>query len=304
MSIQWYPGHMTKARRLIAEAIPGKDVLIEVVDGRMPRASRNPIFAELGAAKPLLLVLSKSDLADPDVTDAWLQFFEKNAARRQAPVAAVAINTASRGELRRLIPRLCAGIAARRIGPDRPLRAVVVGVPTVGKSSLLNALQGRKVAAVADRPGVTRAEQKVVLADGSVLSDVPGLLWPNIEDPAVGLALAFGGVIPDTAIDLETVALFGAEILRKRYPQRLVEHLQLDPLPETADAILDAVGRRRGCLKSGGVVDRNKAAGHLIHAFRSGALGRISLEAPPGSSTPSLPAEGEELAEPLLPEDG
>ena len=282
MSIQWYPGHMTKARKLIADAIPGKDVLVEVVDGRMPRASRNPVLAELGRQKPLLIVLTKSDLADPVVTADWMKHLEQSSARRGAPVLAVAVSsTQQRPEARRLVHEACKKLAPVR-GPNsvKPLRALIMGVPNVGKSTLTNLLQGRHVAKTEDRPGVTKAEQKVVLDDGTVLSDVPGLLWPKLDDPRVGLCLALGGAIPDTAIDHEPVALFGLEIFLARYPQQLVDGFKLKELPASADEALDAVGRKRGCLRSGGVIDRNKAAGHVLTAFRSGTLGRISLETP------------------------
>lgn len=300
MSIQWYPGHMVKARKLIAEAIPGKDVLVEVIDGRMPRASRNPVLNELGRAKPLLVVLSKSDLSDPIVTQAWIKHLEHSATWRGAPVKAVAVSsTQERTQARKAVIEAIRKLAPVR-GPNsvKPLRALIMGIPNAGKSTLTNLLQGRKVAKTEDRPGVTKSEQKVVLDDGTVLSDVPGLLWPLIDDPRVGLCLALGGAIPDTAIDHEPVALFGLGIFLARYPQQLVDGFKLKELPATPDEALDAVGRKRGCLRSGGVVDRNKAAGHVLTAFRSGTLGRISLEEPGGGSSgfiEPVPAADDEI---------
>jgi ribosome biogenesis GTPase A len=290
MSIQWYPGHMVKARKLIAEAIPGNDVLVEVVDSRIPRASRNPELIELGRNKPLLIVLSKSDLSDPELTAAWVHHFEQSAARRGARVQAVAVSsTQQRKEARKLVSEGCRRLAPVR-GPSsvKPLRALILGIPNVGKSTLTNLLQGRQVAKTEDRPGVTRGEQKVVLDDGTVLSDVPGLMWPRIEAPSVGLSLALCGAIPDTAIDTEPVALFALEILLKRYPRRLQEAFKLASPPASPDEALDAVGRKRGCLKSGGVVDRHKASGHVLTAFRSGTLGRITLDVPPTEPEPLL----------------
>ena len=283
MSIQWYPGHMVKARKLIAEAIPGNDVLIEVVDSRIPQASRNPELIELGRSKPLLVVLSKSDLSDPGLTAAWIRHFEQGAARRGAKAMAVAVSsTQQRKEARRLVSEGCRRLAPAR-GPDsvRPLRALILGIPNVGKSTLTNLLQGRQVAKTEDRPGVTRSQQKVVLDDGTVISDVPGLMWPRIDAASVGLSLALCGAIPDTAIDTEPVALFALEILLQRYPQGLMDAFKLAALPASPDEALDAVGRKRGCLKGGGIVDRNKASGHVLTAFRSGVLGRITLEVPP-----------------------
>lgn len=294
MSIQWYPGHMVKARKLIAEAIPKNDVLVEVVDGRAPRASRNPDLGELGRNKPLLVVLSKSDLSDPLVTAAWAQHLEQGSSRRGAQVKVVAISsTQQRKEARRLVLDGCRGLAPVR-GPNsvKPLRALVMGIPNVGKSTLINLLLGRRAAQTEDRPGVTRSEQKVVLDDGAVLTDVPGLMWPEIHSPAAGLALALCGAIPDTAIDHEPVALFALETLLRRYPEALVSAFKLASLPASPDEALDAVGRKRGCLKSGGVVDRNKASGHVLTAFRSGALGRITLEEPPAQREVPPPVEG------------
>ena len=303
MSIQWYPGHMVKARKLIAEAIPGKDVLVEVVDSRMPRASRNPVLVELGRSKPLLVVLSKSDLSDPVITAAWIRHLEQSAAWRGAPVKAVAVSsTQQRKEARKIVSESCRSLAPVR-GPNsvKPLRALIMGIPNVGKSTLTNLLQGRHVAKTEDRPGVTKSEQKVVLEDGTVLSDVPGLMWPLIESPTVGLCLALGGAIPDTAIDHEPVALFGLEIVLQRYPEGLLSAFKLATLPATPDEALDAVGRKRGCLKSGGVIDRNKAAGHVLTAFRSGTLGRITLEEPPAHRE-MPPVEQQETRHPSLDE--
>src|SRR3954447_15854158 len=204
-SIQWYPGHMTKARRLIAEAMPAQDVIIEVLDARMPRASENPVLTELRKQTPCLKVLSKSDLADPEVTKAWLRYFEdehsaisgEHAAGR---VMAIAIRTDRASEARSQIPELCKRLAVRPRGINKTVRAMIVGIPNVGKSTLINTLMERKVAKVGDEPAVTKGQQRVELKNGMTLSDNPGILWPNIEDGFAGLRLALGGAIPDTAI--------------------------------------------------------------------------------------------------------
>jgi len=286
MSIQWYPGHMTKARTVIAESMPSVDVVIEVLDARMPAASSNPVMTELRGPKPCLKVLSKSDLADPEVTEKWLRHFE-----RDRTVLAVAITTERTSETKARIPALCQKLAPHRKGPDKVLRAMIVGIPNVGKSTLINTLMGRKVANVGDEPAVTKAKQKVVLKSGMWLSDHPGLLWPKIEDEKAALRLALGGAIPDTAIDYENVASFAARWFLMRYPKLLLARYKLKELPATPAELLEAIGRRRGALRAGGVIDVHKAADALIHDFRSGVLGRISLEEPKAIFVPAAPSE-------------
>ena len=285
MSIQWYPGHMNKARRAIAEAIPSQDVIIEVLDARMPRASENPVVTELRKQKPCIKVLSKSDLADPEVTRAWLRYFESERQERSkerpgGKVLAIAVTTTRAGEVKSKIPELCRRLALHPSGIGKTVRAMIVGIPNVGKSTLINTLMERKVAKVGDEPAVTKGQQKVVLKNGMTISDNPGILWPKIEDERGSLRLAFGGAIPDAAIDFEHVALFGAQFLLEKYPELLRVRFKLDAMPESAAALLVEIGRRRGGLRSGGVVDMHKASDVLIHDFRSGSIGRISLEAP------------------------
>ena len=284
MLIQWYPGHMTKARREMAAAMPSQDVIIEVLDARMPGASSNPVVTELRADKPCIKVLSKSDIADPRITEAWLRHFESGRAegsgeQRGGPVLAVALSTEKPGEARAKIAELSRRLAPRS-GPGKAVRAMIVGVPNVGKSTLINTLMNRVVATVGDKPAVTKAQQQVVLKSGMVLWDSPGLMWPKIEDEAGSLRLALAGSIPDTAIDYLNVAVFGARLFLDRYADRLLARFKLTELPGTAEALLAEIGRRRGCLRSGGGIDLHKAAEILVHEFRSGGLGRISLEEP------------------------
>lgn len=287
MPIQWYPGHMTKARRLIAESMPSQDVVIEVLDARMPRSSENPIVTELRRHKPVIKVLSKSDLADPAVTKAWIRFFESEVhpspgdGLAPGKVVAIALTTTRPGEAKTKLPELCKRLALHPRGPGKTPRVIIVGIPNVGKSTLLNTLMDRKVAKVGDEPAVTKGQQLVTLKSGMTLSDNPGIMWPKIEDDDASLRLAFGGAIPDSALDYESVALWGATYLLDRYPALLMARYKLKALPETPMALLHEIGKRRGGLRAGGVVDLHKASDTLIHDFRQGALGRISLEAPP-----------------------
>lgn len=275
MSLQWYPGHMTKARRELAALMPSQDVVIEVLDARLPASSSNPLIAELRQGKPCVKVLTHSDVADPAVTAAWLAHLTV-----EGEVLAVAATTLRPSDARGTINAACERLATRR-APDRPLRALITGVPNVGKSTLLNTLMSKNVAKVGDKPAVTKAQQLVVARNGMRLTDSPGLMWPKIEDEAGALRLAFAGSIPDTAIDYLTVAIFGAELLLASYPQAVMTRYKLPAPPASAEHLLREVGRRRGALRPGGVIDLHKASELLVHEFRSGALGPISLERPP-----------------------
>lgn len=284
--IQWYPGHMRKAVRLMEESIAAHDIVIEVLDARMPRASENPVVTQLRKHRACVKVLTKSDLADPKVTAQWIRYFEEHRSERskehpEGHVAAIAISTDKRQEIRKKIPELCKKLVPHRSNAGRNVRAMVLGIPNVGKSTLINVIANRRAANVGDKPAVTKSQQYVELEDNFSLSDTPGILWPRIDDERAGLRLAFAGSIPDTAIDSEPVALFGAKFLLDHYPELVVARYKLSEVPPTADALIDEIGRRRGGLRAGGVIDRNKAADILIHDFRSGALGRISLELPP-----------------------
>lgn len=275
MTLQWYPGHMTKARRELAALMPSQDVVIEVIDARLPTASSNPLIAELRGSKPAIKVLTKSDLADAAVTRAWIEHFE-----REPHVRAFASTTERPAETRKRIAELSRDMAAHR-GPDKAVRALIAGVPNVGKSTLLNTLMNKKVAKVGDKPAVTKEQQAVKLPSGMLITDSPGLMWPKIEDESRAFRLAFVGSIPDTAIDYLTIGIFGARYLLEKYPHLVLARYKLAVKPSEAQALLEEIGRRRGQLRKGGTVDLHQAAELFVQEFRAGTIGRVSLEAPP-----------------------
>jgi ribosome biogenesis GTPase A len=276
--IQWYPGHMAKAKKALAESLPKQDVVIEVLDARAPVASANPVITELRKEKPCVKVLAKSDLADAAVTAEWLRHFESAGDGR---VLAMASSTLPGSGTKARVLALCKRLSKRPTGEGaRATRVIVVGIPNVGKSTLINTLAGRRVAKVGDEPAVTKSVQQVVLDGGIVLSDNPGILWAKLEDEAAAYRLAFAGAIPDTAFDFEEVAHYAAAFLLRRYPALLVARYDLKAVPDSPTTLMTEIGRRRGCIRAGGVIDVHKAADHFIHDFRSGVLGRISLEEP------------------------
>jgi ribosome biogenesis GTPase A len=283
MSLQWYPGHMTKARRELAALMPSQDLVIEVLDARLPEASTNPVITELRGDKPCIKVLTKSDLADPAATAAWLAHLQT-----LPGVTAYASTTDRPQEARRRIAELSRGMALHR-GPDKAVRALIAGVPNVGKSTLINTLMERPVAKVGDKPAVTKEQQAVRLRSGMEITDSPGLMWPKIEDETRALRLALAGSIPDTAIDYMTIAMFGAKLLLARYPKLIVARYKLAATPAAPELLLAEIGRRRGGLRKGGTVDLHKAAEIFVHEFRAGVFGPITLDLPPQDLPPQDP---------------
>jgi ribosome biogenesis GTPase A len=265
---------MTKARRELAALIPSQDVVIEVLDARLPRASSNPLLTELLQNKACIKVLTRSDLADPSVTKVWLEYF-----RSRPNVSAFDSTTDRPQDTRQRIRALTRGAALHR-GPTKCVRALIAGAPNVGKSTLINVLMNRNVAAVGDKPAITKRQQAVILKDGTTLTDSPGLLWPKIEDESDAFRLALAGCIPDTAIDYLTIGMFAAQFFLAHYASLIVTRYKLTTPPESAEALLVEIGKRRAGLGPDGVVDLHKASELLIREFRSKAIGRISLEAP------------------------
>jgi ribosome biogenesis GTPase A len=275
MTLQWYPGHMTRARRELASLMPSQDVVIEVLDARLPGASSNPVITELRGDKPCIKVLARSDLADAATTRAWLKHLEL-----EPRVRAFASTTEKQQLTRQRIAELCRGLAEHR-GADKTVRALIAGVPNVGKSTLVNTLMGRAVANVGDKPAVTKEQQSVRLASGITITDTPGLMWPKIEDQTRALYLGLAGSIPSTAVDDTTLAMFGAALLLERYPELVQTRYKLQVKPESAEALLTEIGRKRGALRKGGVLDLDKASEIFVREFRAGIMGAISLESPP-----------------------
>lgn len=270
--INWFPGHMHKARKEIAQLMDEVDIVIEVLDARLPRSSENPLVTSLRRGKPVLKILNKADLADPGITNAWLNEFNA-----QDSITAIELTSSDKKTIKS-IPQICKDSAPARAQHDRPVRAMIMGIPNVGKSTLINALLGRRIAKVGNEPAVTKANKRYSVFQGMALSDTPGILWPKIEDQDSGYRLAVSGAIKDTAIDYDMVAVYGANFILQRYPERLIDRYKLKEIPELGEGLLDQIGRKRGCLRPGGVVDMHKAAEILMNEMRSGKLGRLSFE--------------------------
>ncbi|MCL1886561.1 MAG: ribosome biogenesis GTPase YlqF [Betaproteobacteria bacterium] len=275
-SIQWFPGHMHAARKKAAETMKTTDLVIEVLDARIPKASCNPMVEELRLfrQKPSLRILNKSDLADPGVTKEWITFFEK-----QNQTRAVAICTRNPADVAK-IPELCRQMVPNRGEAAKPLRMMIMGIPNVGKSTLMNMLLKRRVAAVGDEPAVTKSQQRLYLNKGMVLTDTPGMLWPKIRYPSDGLMLAASHAIGINALIEEEVAVFLAEVLLQRYFELLRARYGIETADLDGFGVVENVAKRRGFRVKGGDFDMEKASQVLLNDYRSGALGRISLETP------------------------
>lgn len=291
MTIQWFPGHMTRARRQIQEKLKLIDMAIELLDARVPLSSRNPMIDEILQNKPRLVLLNKHDLADPEVTRQWIEFFAEHGLK------AIPIDSVGGNPVKEIMQRskelLSEKIQAQlRKGMNpRAIRALIVGIPNVGKSTLINRMAGRKIAATGDKPGVTKGQQWIKVGTEMELLDTPGILWPKFEDQSVGLRLAATGAIKEEILQVEEIALFAMRYLTEHYAQAVKERFGVEEVPQDpADtdaivALMEAVGRKRGALMSGGRVDLEKASLAILRELRAGKLGRISLEAPDDAAT-------------------
>ena len=274
MVIEWFPGHMAKAKRQIAEVMPKIDIVIEVLDARLPVSSSNPLLEKLRGYKPCIKVLNKSDLADPAVTKSWVAYFDQLAGVKALPIEASKRSTVGQ------ITDLCRRMVPNRGVPGKTLRAMVVGIPNVGKSTLINTLAGRKIARVGDKPAITTCPQQIDLRNGIHLADTPGLLWPDIHNQKSAYRLAATGAFGDAAMDFVDVALYAADYLMKHYPKPLAARYKFQDAPESASELVDRIGRRRGCLIAGGQLDQQRASELLLRELRAGLIGRVSLESP------------------------
>ena len=280
MNIQWYPGHMTKTRRQMETDLKLVDAVCEIVDARIVISSRNPDIDNICGNKPRIVILNRLDLADPDATNRWVQYF------RNKGMAAVATDCKSRKGItaftpavRQLLQEKIQRDAAK--GMSKSLKIMVVGIPNVGKSTLINQISGRKGAKAENRPGVTRGKQWVTVDSGLLLLDTPGILWPKFEDPNVGMMLAYTGAVKDGIMDLEELSSRLMSLLWQRYPEKIKERYNIDCQPETAGwELLQAAGKKRGYLLARGEIDTERMAKVLLDEFRSGKLGRFTLEVP------------------------
>ena len=280
MNIQWYPGHMTKTRRQMEADLKLVDAVCEIVDARIVVSSRNPDIDSICGNKPRIVILNRLDLADPDATNRWVQYFKNKG------MAAVATDCKSRKGIaaftpavRQLLQEKIQRDAAK--GLSKALRIMVVGIPNVGKSTLINQISGRKGAKAENRPGVTRGKQWVTVDNGLLLLDTPGILWPKFEDPNVGMMLAYTGAVKDGIMDLEELSSRLMSLLWQRYPEKLKERYAIDCPAETPGwELLQAAGKKRGYLLSRGEIDTERMAKVLLDEFRGGKLGRFTLETP------------------------
>ncbi len=282
MVLQWFPGHMAKTRRLITDSLKLVDVVVELVDARLPLSSRNPEIDRIVGSRPRVLVLNKSDISDPESNRRWLEYFESKG------ICTVLADSLSGGGVKNIdtaIEKVLADKIERDLSRGiqrRPIRMLIVGIPNVGKSSLINRLAGRSAAKTGDRPGVTTAKQWIKLAGKYELLDTPGILWPKFEDEDVAKRIAFTGGIKDEIMDVEELAFYLTEFLCQNYPQMLTERYKIDNIDEFADAydLMELMGKKRGCIMSGGRVDMFRTANMILDDFRSARIGRITLEEP------------------------
>lgn len=273
-NINWYPGHMHKASKEMRKIIPTVDLIIEILDARIPFSSENPMLADIRGDKPCIKVLSKSDLADPDMTQQWQDYLEQ-----QKDVKTIALTTQEPEKMHGLL-NLCHKMLPEKSQADRNIHAMIMGIPNVGKSTLINNLAGRMIAKTGNEPAVTKNQQRIKLDQGITLLDTPGILWPKLENKHGGYRLAITGAIKETAISNDDIGMYAVGYFRQCYPELLKARYQLDELPEDEVVLLEMIGAKRGCLRGGGLVDLERAAKIVLTEFRDITIGRITLETP------------------------
>jgi len=274
MAIQWFPGHMHKAQKEVREIFNQVDVFIEVLDARIPYSSQNPLIEEIRKDKPTIKILSKTDLADPTITEIWQNHMEQESSVK---TLAFDLNkTDKREQLISLIKKM----APEKADTVKTIHALIIGIPNVGKSSLINNIMGRTIAKTGNEPAVTKMQQRIKLEENITLIDTPGMLWPNIENEHSGYRLAITGGIKETAFELPDIASYAAEYLLQAYPEELKKRFDLQELPDTDMELLEEIGRKRGCLRSGGMVDLDKVSRIFIMEYRDNSIGNLSLETP------------------------
>ncbi|MVO99180.1 MULTISPECIES: ribosome biogenesis GTPase YlqF [Paenibacillus] len=287
MTIQWFPGHMTRARRQIEDKLKLIDVAIELLDARIPLSSRNPMVDDILQGKPRLVLLNKADLADPAITAEWVQYFADQGLK------ALPMDASTGTGIKEILPR-CKELLSHKIEAQlrkginpRAIRALIVGIPNVGKSTLINQLAGRKIANTGDKPGVTKGQQWIKFGTDMDLLDTPGILWPKFDDQNVGMKLAATGAIKEEILHLDDIAFHTIRYMIDYYGERLMDRFGIGDLPEDTEnpneviEVMETIGRKRGCIVSGGRVDLDKTSLLFLRELRSGKLGRVSLEVPP-----------------------
>lgn len=275
MQIQWFPGHMNKTINIIKDTLGKVDVIIEILDARVPVSSSNPMISELIGNKPRLVVLNKCDLSDPKITDKWMNYFKELENTLAVKVSSKTLYNLD--SISKVCKELCHG--AKWID-RREVRGMVVGIPNVGKSTIINALSGKKKVAVGNKPGLTRNLQRINITNSLQIYDTPGILWPKFEDRVVGYNLAALGSIKDTILDLVAISRAALDYFIEHYPERLEERYHISDVAIDSYELLKLIGKKRGCLQTGGIIDIDRAVAFFLKDLRDGKLGLISLEEP------------------------
>jgi len=289
MKIQWFPGHMHKASNEIREKLPEMDLLIEVLDARIPGSSENPMIEAIRKDKPTIKIFNKSDLADPILTEQWQAYYERDKGIKTLLV------TRDQPDKIKQISTFCRSMINISDARVKEIHAMIVGIPNVGKSTIINILKDKIVAKTGNEAAVTRQQQRIKIDDDVVLFDTPGLLWGNINNEHSGYRLAITGAIKDTAFDSDDAAFYLAEFLINNYPELIIARYELDAVPQSELEFIETIGRQRGCLRAGGQIELDKACKILINEYRLGMLGKITLENPTGFEQEVISADSAAL---------